>query len=218
MRLHYFFPTSLLLCLGLVVSLTGCSKIYYDALESVGYQKRELLKDRIVSTQESQEKTAEDFKTALERFQELAPFDGGELEEKYNRLSSTVEGLQSRKGEVRKRIDSVDSVAEALFREWDDELSQYANQDLRNKSESKLRATEKNYQDLKDSLERAYSKIDPALTPLKDQVLFLKHNLNARAVSSLDAEEAKISREIASLVHEIELAVAESERFIDELS
>jgi hypothetical protein len=92
-------------------SLMSCSQAYYGALEKIGIEKREILRDRIVSTQKSRKETAEDFKSALERFQDIAPFEGGELEEKYSRLSTTVDNLESRQAQVRDRIDSVENKA-----------------------------------------------------------------------------------------------------------
>ena len=49
-------------------------------------------------------------------------------------------------------------------------------------------------------MERAQQKIEPVLVPLRDRVLFLKHNLNAQAISSLKGTEMELGKEIDALI------------------
>ena len=79
-------------------------------------------------------------------------------------------------------------MAGALFAEWESELKLYTSSNLRRSSETRLAQTRESYAKLIGAMKRAESKIDPVLNPLRDQVLFLKHNLNARAVASLQEE------------------------------
>jgi hypothetical protein len=55
------------------------------------------------------------------------------------------------------------------------------------------------------------------LDAFRDQVLFLKHNLNARAIASLRNELTTIEDDVAVLVAEMEQAIAESDAFISEM-
>ena len=63
----------------------------------------------------------------------------------------------------------------------------------------------------------AASKMDPVLAAFKDQSLFLKHNLNARAIASLETDLAKVKTEVAELIQEMEASIAEANAFIDSL-
>ncbi len=45
-------------------------------------------------------------------------------------------------------------------------------------------------------------------------MLFLKHNLNAQAISSLQDEFASVKADIALLVREMEVSIAEADAFI----
>jgi cell fate (sporulation/competence/biofilm development) regulator YmcA (YheA/YmcA/DUF963 family) len=67
-------------------------------------------------------------------------------------------------------------------------------------------------------MERARDKIDPVLSALKDQVLFLKHNLNARAIASLQGELGAIESEVAVLVRDMETSIAEANSFIEQIT
>lgn len=51
-----------------------------------------------------------------------------------------------------------------------------------------------------------------------DQVLFLKHNLNARAIASLKGNVASIESDIAVLIREMEASIREANRFIDAMN
>lgn len=53
------------------------------------------------------------------------------------------------------------------------------------------------------------------LSAFQDQVLFLKHNLNARAIASLKGNLAAIESDIAVLIREMETSIREANRFID---
>ena len=57
----------------------------------------------------------------------------------------------------------------------------------------------------------------PVLSAFGDQVLFLKHNLNARAIASLKGSLADLQTDIAQLVQEMEASIAEAERFVREM-
>jgi Protein of unknown function (DUF2959) len=53
------------------------------------------------------------------------------------------------------------------------------------------------------------------LAAFKDQVLFLKHNLNARAISSLQQNADQIQSDVARLVREMEASIKEANEFIE---
>ena len=63
-------------------------------------------------------------------------------------------------------------------------------------------------------MKRAESKMKPVLGAFRDQVLFMKHHLNARAIASLEGTVGELESEVASLIREIEASIQESERFL----
>ncbi len=197
-----------------VAVVAGCQTAYYAALEQVGYHKRDLLVSRVEAARDSQEEAKEQFKSALEQFSSVVNFSGGELEAKYNKLSGELDASRDQAAAVKKRIDAVENVAEALFSEWESELDQYTNDKLRQKSAQQLQRTRDHYRPLITAMRRAESKMQPVLTAFNDQVLFLKHNLNAQAVASLKGELASVQTDIAELIREMESSIAEADEFI----
>lgn len=194
--------------------LSGCKSVYYSTMEAFGSEKRDILNSRLVSARDSQKQAQEQFKTTMQRFKELTGFQGGDLEAKYNTLKSQYDSCESRAKAVSTRINSLDEVAKDLFTEWRSELAQYQDDKLRAASERKLEETRTKYSDVLASMKRAEASMQPVLGKFHDQVLFLKHNLNASALDSLHAGTAGIESDVASLIKEMEASIAETDKFI----
>ncbi len=189
----------------------------YSAYEMIGVEKRDLLGKYVGDTREAQEETKEAFKDALDQLKKTYNFDGGKLERQYNALNGSYQDAEARANEVHKDVDKVEKVAEDLFAEWKREISEISTESLRSKSREQLVDTQKRFGQLKASLKSSESKIDPVLKKLKDHVLYLKHNLNAKAVASLKGETVRIEGEIQSLIKAIESSIKESDEFIKEI-
>jgi len=197
--------------------ITGCSSVYYNTMEQFGVEKRDILVDRVEEARDAQEDAKEQFNSALEQFTVLMNFDGGELQEVYDRLNREFERSESRAEEVSDRIRAVERVSEDLFDEWEDELDLYTDQSLRRSSERTLRNTRNRYIQLVATMHTAEDTMIPVLNAFRDQVLFLRHNLNSQAIASLRDEVATIESDIATLIQEMEESIAESNRFIEEM-
>jgi len=198
-------------------SLPGCQKAYYSTMESMGYDKREILTDRVDDARESQKEAKEEFASALERFKSVVAFDGGTLEEKYEELNDKYEDCEDEAKDVTKHIDKVEDVAEALFEEWKEEIKQYSNDKLRTASRNKYNATKRKYKGLIKAMRRAESTMAPVLAAFKDQVLYLKHNLNAKAIAALEGELTSIRGNVDALIKEMDKSIAEADKFIKSL-
>lgn len=201
----------------LMIGLCACESAYYGTMEQLGVHKREILVDRIGEAQSAQQDGQEQFRDALEQFRSVVNFDGGELQKIYDRLNAEFEDTEEAAERIRDRIKAVESVADALFDEWDDELDLYTNQTLRRDSEQQLRDTRVRYTRLIGAMQRAEATLDPVLDSLRDNTLYLKHNLNARAIASLRGELDTINSDVDRLISAMEIAIAESDRFIAEM-
>lgn len=204
----------LLVVAGLIFGVCGCSSMYYGTMEKLGVHKREIMVDRVKEARNAQDEAKEQFLTAMEQFRSVTRFDGGNLEREYNKLNATLQKSESAATAVRDRIRAVQDVSEALFKEWRDEIKQYSSDTLRQSSQRKYDLTEAKYQELMASMKRAETKLEPVLVSLRDQVLFLKHNLNAKAIAGLSSELVSVQTNVDSLVREMDLAIAQADTFI----
>jgi hypothetical protein len=203
-----------LLAIAVVNSLIACSSLYYSGLEKVGVPKRDVLTYRVEKARDTQEETKKQFKSALEQFTAVTNYKGGELATVFDKLNNEYEESVKQAGLVRKRIDDIDNVAGALFTEWEQEIQEYQNPALKASSQQKLTATKKQYRQLLTAMNKADAKIDPVLKVFKDQVLYLKHNLNASAIASLKGELGSVKSDVSTLVAAMESSINEANSFI----
>lgn len=197
--------------------LSGCETAYYSAMEQVGVHKREILVDRVDEAAEAQEDAKEEFQSALKLFTSVVHVAPSDLQDTYESLNDAFEDAQSRAEKVTDRIDSVESVSEALFDEWGEEVEIISNPKLRSSSAAQLKKSKQQYSELIRAMRRAESKMEPVLTAFQDQVLFLKHNLNAQAISSLQGELSSITSDVSVLIKDMEASIAQSQAFIKDM-
>lgn len=205
------------MCVMLTLMLAGCGQAYYGAWEALGVHKRDIMVDRVQDARDDQEQAKEQFASALEQFSAMFEVDGGDLEAKYKTLKSALDGSEVQAAAVTSRIDSVQSVSEALFSEWEAELEQYTNAALRTASEKQLRQTRKKYDQMIAAMRNAESKMQPVLEAFRDQVLFLKHNLNARAIASIQGTAGELETDVAKLIEEMQVSIDEADAFIEQM-
>lgn len=211
-----FLPLFLALLLSL--ALAGCSSMYYASMEKLGKEKRDILVQRVVDGKKDQEKAKQQLKTTLEAFQELTGFEGGNLEKTYKKLNGSLEDAEGRAKDLSDRVASIDKVANDLFAEWEKEASEMKNGELRGKSRRILRATKQRHQQYMSKMRTTERKIAPVLQAFRDQVTFLKHNLNAKAIGSLKGTSTKLDADVAALITDIESSIVEADSFIQSLS
>ncbi len=209
--------TKSLLAALLLVPLCACQSAYYATMEKFGVHKRDILVDRVEEARDAQTEAKEEFQDALVTFKKVQAFDGGELEELYDELSGRYDDCKGRVETVQSRIESIEKVSKALFAEWREELDQIQDASLRAGSEQQLRETEARYEVLIASMKRAESKMQPVLTAFNDRVLYLKHNLNARAIAALQGSLVAVENDVAGLIREMEASIAEADAFVKEM-
>lgn len=197
--------------------LLGCSKAYYGAMEKVGIHKRDILINRVEHARDAQSEAQKQFKSALEQFSAVVHIADSNLKNAYDKLNAEYEDSEMAAKKVSERIDKVESVANALFDEWENELALYKSADLRESSKQKLRDTKTRYREMLASMHRAEESMAPVLRSFRDNVLFLKHNLNAQAIGSLRSEFSTLKKEIAGLIKNMNEAIETSNKFIADI-
>jgi len=207
----------LALLLLLATAVAGCDRVYYGTMKKFGFEKRDILIGRVKDARKAQQEAQEEFKSALDRFRDVVGTEGGTLEDKYEKLNGELKKSEDRANAVHDRVKAVGDVADDLFKEWDKELSQYKNREMKAESERELRSTRKRTDALLASMRQAEKRIDPVLQPLRDRVLFLKHNLNAKSLGALSKELSSVEGSVDSLVADLQQSIAEADTFLAEM-
>lgn len=204
----------LALLLSACLLLSSCSSVYYGTMEKMGIPKRQILVDRVEAARLAQVEAKQQFASALQHFLSVTKVAAPELQATYGRLQDELKRSEARAKEVRDRIDAIDAVAGALFDEWSAELAQYSNPNLRTQSARQLEATRKRYAELRRVMNTAADRMEPVLTAFRDQVLFLKHNLNAQAVAALGTTTRDLQQDIGRLIADMGKSIREADTFL----
>jgi Skp family chaperone for outer membrane proteins len=197
--------------------LSSCSSVYYSAMEKIGYEKRDLLIRAVKKARGEQKEAGEEFTDALTQLKKITGFKGGSLESAYDRFKAEYDDCEQQAAAVRAQVREVDQVAKDLFREWEREARQYESASLAADSRRKLADTRARFEQLSRSLHAAEDSMDPVLRQFRDQVLYLKHNLNAAAIGSLRGTADNIQASIQRLLDQMNRSIAEADRFIQTL-
>lgn len=180
----------------------------------MGTHKRDILVERVEEGKEAQEDAKAQFASAFEEFVAVSNVELGDLKTAYERLQDSFDRSEKRAKAVLDRIDSIKGVSKALFKEWESELGQYTNQDLRQVSQDQMNQTKILYLKLIGAMEGAAEKMDPVLDAFRDQTLFLKHNLNAQAIAALNKTTLGMRSEVDALIQQMSQSIEEANSFI----
>jgi Protein of unknown function (DUF2959) len=208
---------AVVLCLFATLASTGCQTTYYKAMRTLGKEKRDILVSRIKDAKKDQQQTSDQIKTTMESFQALTGFKGGSLEKSYNRLNSEYEKSNGQANKLHDRIQSIDQVSQDLFKEWQGEITQMDNRKLKTQSAGMLRDARIRQAAYLRSMHKTEDQMTPVLHAFHDQVLFLKHNLNARAIGSLKNTSASIQDDVTVLLASMDSSMQEADKLIASL-
>ena len=181
-------------------------------------EPRDVLITRVEAASEAQQETAKEFRSALEEFKSVTNFSGGNLEAKFNKLNAAYKDSEDAANNVRSRVDRVVDATNKLLKEWREELDQYHDPAFKKRATTQFDQTRLKAEQLISAMRKAESKTYPVLSAFRDQVLFLKHNLNMQAISSIELESASIEQDVAELIRDMETSISEAEEFVKELS
>jgi cell fate (sporulation/competence/biofilm development) regulator YmcA (YheA/YmcA/DUF963 family) len=202
---------------SILLSFPACSTVYYKAMEEIGFEKRDLLKRAVKASRNEQKEAGEEFQDALTQLKAMSKFDGGALESGYNRFKAEYDDCDAQARTVRSRIKEMDKVASDLFREWETEIGQFSNASMALDSLMKLSQTRSRYAQVSSALHASEPGMEPVLSQFRDQVLYLKHNLNAAAVGSLRGTADTLQGDLQRLLKQMNASIAEADKFVQTL-
>jgi hypothetical protein len=197
---------------------TGCTSAYYATMQKLGKEKRDILVQRVKDSKKDQEDTKEKLQSTMESFQALTGFQGGSLEKSYKKLNSDYESAAGQVAKLHDRIQSIDKVSGDLFTEWQGEINQMRNAKLKARSAGMLKDSQTRQAVFMKAMRNTETRITPVMALFHDQVLFLKHNLNARAIGSLKGTSAQMDTDVTALMKSIDGSMAEADNLINSLT
>ncbi len=198
-------------------TLSSCSTVYYSVWEKLGKEKRDLLLMHMKDANEGQEEIEEEFADSLEKIRSEYKYKKGHLAEVYDELLDDYNDINSQQETFKGRVTKVNDVAADLFAEWKTEAVALKNAKYKKDSFNKLKATKSRFNKAYQRMKKVESSTDQVLKKLHDQVVYIKHNLNAKVVGHLEMEMKGIESEMLSLMEIVKSSKKESQTFIDSL-
>ncbi len=210
--------SSIVLTAVFALLISGCANnAYYAGMEKVGFHKRDIMVSRVESVQDSQKEAQEEFKSALEQFGTLVNIKDSDLKSAYEKFNDEYEGAQEAADDLSNRIDKLEDVSLSLFEEWKDELNEYKSAKLKAQSAKQLNNTMAKYRTMMKAMRSSEKSMEPILATFKDNVLVLKHSLNAQAIGALQGEFGNLKKEISSLISQMNHSIKASNTFIKQM-
>ncbi len=196
-----------------LISLSACQSTYYKAWEFLGKEKRDLLTSKIEDTKDSQKDSQKEVKDILEQVRNKYGLEAKEIESFYDNLKSDYESFKAQANELKGNAKDVRTIAKDLFQEWEQEAYTFKNSSYKRSSLKKLQETKREFNSLSRQMAQSEAQLDQVLNVLRDQVLFLKHNLNAKTLASFEGEFDRIEKEIETLIRRIDQSLSATENF-----
>ena len=199
-----------------VFMLFGCATMYQGAKEKMGIDahKRETMITRAEDARNAQIEAKKQFQSALEKFQNMVRFEGGDLEREYEELKSTVQRCEERTEDVRARLKGVEEVSADFFDEWRKDIQKYDSDELRDTSREKLENAKEKYESMMTAMRLAESRLGQTLIPFRDQVLYLQNNLNTKSIEGLSGELENVRTDVDELVKVLEKSIKQTTDFL----
>jgi hypothetical protein len=208
--------TRLLLALAAsLLGLASCQSMPYVSFLKLGKaDHREAMLEEARDCRETQLSIQQDFTEIFDLFGKLIQAQAEELESLHGDLNDVLDTCEDDLEDLREHIAELEGQSADLFEEWSADLELFDNPRLRAKSERMLDDTRQRFERFVAALGNAEVAIDPVLSAYQDYVLFFNHNLNPRAIVTLEDTYPELLEDVAALKRTMNKTLKETDDFI----
>ena len=172
-----------LLTLAVAVGFSGCASSGYQQADKTGEGIADF-REAIVEAKQS----VDGAMASLSKTSETAATDPRKAFEAY---SKSVDKVEDARAKAKSRADDVKAQGAAYFKQWEKQLAEIANPDIRKMAEDRKAKLNETFAKVAPLLEQAKSDFDPFLSDLKDLRTFLSNDLT---VTGVDAAKGIIKK------------------------
>ena len=202
---------SRLLVFTLALLVAGCASS--GAKESV--QEVEGLASRIERVHETAERAKERARGAVDRLSSLvAPDFDGDAVAAYMDLVDAVELSERDAERLRGELEPMRKAAEQVFAQWEADLEAYSSPRIRQRSSERLAVTRQRFDAIVKSLTPALDSLDTFHAALRDQVLFLEHDLNREAAALVQPEAMRLAQDAGRIEATLDVCLATTQAYV----
>ncbi len=217
------------MCAAWLAVLCGCSTVATFTAEKFGQARRATLVRRLNQSCAAQQQLQAALQGAMEQFDSLVKFDGGNRQKQADRMSAALVRCEARATDVRARNDRVDLAADNLFREWKAASEKHPDEMYLRDRGAERHNAKLDFNRMREDLRSTEARIEPTLRGFRRQVtaalsvfldpsFYLDDDLNADARASLQDESEKLAAQVDFLTQRLSDSIAEATLYIQTLA
>jgi len=127
----------------------------------------------------------------------------------YEQFSKDVANLESTSAKIRKRSQTMQAQGQAYFKQWEIELAQVSNPEVRKLADQRKAALQKTFETIRQQSEPMKAKFDPWMADLKDLKVYLGNDLTIAGVDSAKTLFTKTTHEGLEVQESMDALVTE---------
>lgn len=177
--------------------------------------------DRLIEKAEEVVEEAAEARTqigkTLETYNAIFAKDTEDIPKTYKRVESEMKKTEKQREDVRKKLAEMTTEAEAYFAGWGESLREINDPDLRKRSESRMTETRAQLDGIMAAVREAREAYEPFMTRMKDQWVYLGHDLNPSGIESLKPDVEKLNAQAKELFQKIDAGTEKAGEYITSL-
>jgi len=193
MKLSTF--TTVLLSAAAAALITGCA--------SSGYQKSDQAAANIQKAATQIDALPAQIDKTLAALNGIVDKPQPNLVPQFKTFSSELENLKSQAQDIQDLRRKMGESGQAFLTDWDQQLAQIKNEDIKSRSQSRMDEVKKQLNDVKAHYEEAANAFKPFMSELKDIQKYLSIDLTTAGIDSLKKTVASVNKKAAPLKESI---------------
>ena len=122
----------------------------------------------------------------------------------YKQLQKSLKKSEKSAAAVGEQAEKMDLAASEYFASWEASLSEFTSDEMRARSEERMKETRQRYDGILQAGREAGDAFRPFVTLLKDQIVFLGHDLNPAAIEDLQDEAEKLNSQAEEVFSKVD--------------
>ncbi len=205
--------TSIALALPALMLIGGCTT---TTEKSQSLQRIDDLLAQVERVQVESLVGKEKARAAIDQLDTLvAPEFAGDPAQVYAQLLSAIEASEAQDRTLASAIAPLSATAEQMFMQWTADLEAFGNSRMRERSHMRLEETRARYQTVLNASNSAHVSYEAFNADLRDHALFLGHDFNSTALSSLKADVLALKERSNELDARFDASAAAAKAYVE---
>lgn len=208
-------PLALAATFLLVATVGGCSAAYYAAMEQLGWEKRDILVNRIEVARDALRAAARRVTTAWQVVERASAAEAGPVAA---RLRTALADAHTDAAVAERRVAGVAAAGTRLFTSWAQEVADTRDAAQRTRGEEIYARAEERYGRMLAVMQEAVAAMPPVLAVLREQAAALEAAPGAATGAAVRAALAAAADELGVLQLATDRAAAEADAGVQQLA